>query len=126
MPYSFFFRSSRGVSFGINADTAIRVFVGLSLAMLLCPYILYGKHVVVRRICKISPRSFFVNSTLLLTCVCCVLQFTGGSECDLTGGQRSTTVFLKCGAVEEVTEAREDYTCHYRLAAVSPLLCRCK
>lgn len=52
------------------------------------------------------------------------IQFTGGTECDLTGVLRSTTVHLKCGSVQEVREVTEDRTCHYRVLAISPLLCR--
>ncbi|CAM9104501.1 unnamed protein product [Ectocarpus fasciculatus] len=52
-----------------------------------------------------------------------ILEFTRGTECDLTGVLRSTTVHLKCGSVQEVREVTEDRTCHYRVLAVSPLLC---
>ncbi|CAM9328576.1 unnamed protein product [Ectocarpus sp. 4 AP-2014] len=52
-----------------------------------------------------------------------ILEFTGGTECDLTGVLRSTTVHLKCGSVQEVREVTEDHTCHYRVLAISPLLC---
>ncbi|CAN0281800.1 unnamed protein product, partial [Hapterophycus canaliculatus] len=52
-----------------------------------------------------------------------VLEFTGGTECDLTGVLRSTTVHLKCGGVQEVRDVLEDRTCHYRVLALSPLLC---
>lgn len=53
-----------------------------------------------------------------------VVQFTGGTECDLTGVLRSTTVHLKCGGAQEVRDVLEDRTCHYRILAFSPLLCR--
>eukprot|EP00903_Cladosiphon_okamuranus_P007027 g6833.t1 len=52
-----------------------------------------------------------------------VLEFTGGTECDLTGVLRSSTVHLKCGSLQEVKEVVEDRTCHYRILAFSPLLC---
>ena len=52
-----------------------------------------------------------------------VLEFTGGTECDLTGVLRSATVHLKCGIREEVKEVIEDRTCHYRVLAFSPFLC---
>ncbi|CAN0097078.1 unnamed protein product [Scytosiphon promiscuus] len=52
-----------------------------------------------------------------------VLEFSGGTECDLTGVLRSTTVHLKCGRAQEVREILEDRTCHYRILALSPLLC---
>eukprot|EP00752_Nemacystus_decipiens_P011291 g10034.t1 len=52
-----------------------------------------------------------------------VLEFTGGTECDLTGVLRSSTVHLKCGSMQEVREVIEDRTCHYRILALSPLLC---
>lgn len=55
---------------------------------------------------------------------CSTQQFAGGTECDLTGVLRSSTVFLKCGAVDAVKEVVEDATCHYRVVAESPLLCR--
>lgn len=53
-----------------------------------------------------------------------ITQFTGGTECDLTGVLRSTTVHLKCGSLQQVREVIEDRTCHYRILAISPLLCR--
>eukprot|EP00904_Undaria_pinnatifida_P009392 jgi/Undpi1/5583/HiC_scaffold_2.g00859.m1 len=53
-----------------------------------------------------------------------VLEFTGGSECDLTGVLRSTTVHLKCANMQGIREVVEDRTCHYRIVASSPLLCR--
>ncbi|CAM9390351.1 unnamed protein product [Laminaria digitata] len=52
-----------------------------------------------------------------------VLEFTGGTECDLTGVLRSSTVHLKCANVQAVTKIVEDRTCHYRIIATSPLLC---
>lgn len=52
-----------------------------------------------------------------------VLEFTGGTECDLTGVLRSTTVHLKCASVQTIREVLEDSTCHYRIVATSPLLC---
>lgn len=54
------------------------------------------------------------------------LQFTRGTTCDLTGVLRSSTVFLKCGKSKRVVEVVEDRTCHYRVVALSPLLCRCE
>ncbi|CAN0276904.1 unnamed protein product [Pylaiella littoralis] len=52
-----------------------------------------------------------------------VLEFTGGTECDLTGMRRSSTVHLKCGPEQMVRNVVEDRTCHYRVLAYSPHLC---
>jgi protein OS-9 len=54
------------------------------------------------------------------------MEYTGGTECDLTGRQRSTTVQFVCGdqGIDQFISVKEDRSCHYRVVIATPRLCR--
>ncbi len=54
------------------------------------------------------------------------MEYTGGTECDLTGRQRSSTVVFVCGdaGTDQFVSVKEDRSCHYRVVIATPRLCR--
>jgi hypothetical protein len=53
-----------------------------------------------------------------------LLEFTGGTHCDIENRQRAATVELGCGPVDTLLEVKEDTTCHYYVRAVLSSLCQ--
>ena len=53
------------------------------------------------------------------------LEYTGGTECDLTGEHRATTVQFICGeGADQFLSIKEDRSCHYKAIISTPRLCR--
>lgn len=54
------------------------------------------------------------------------LEYTDGTECDLTGEKRATTVQFVCGEgpTDSFVSIKEDRSCHYKAVVSSPRLCR--
>eukprot|EP00697_Spironema_sp_BW2_P000245 gnl/Spiro4/10329_TR5512_c0_g1_i1.p1 gnl/Spiro4/10329_TR5512_c0_g1~~gnl/Spiro4/10329_TR5512_c0_g1_i1.p1 ORF type:complete len:339 (+),score=40.73 gnl/Spiro4/10329_TR5512_c0_g1_i1:93-1019(+) len=56
-----------------------------------------------------------------------IQHFSGGTECDITGKQRSLEVHFKCNPDEttghHIASIHEPATCHYVVQFVTPLLC---
>lgn len=54
------------------------------------------------------------------------MEYTGGTECDLTGRLRSTTVHFICGdaGTDQFVSVKEDRSCHYKVVIATPRLCR--
>lgn len=53
------------------------------------------------------------------------MEYTGGTECDLTGQRRATTVHFVCGeGGDQFVSVKEDRSCHYRVVISTFRLCR--
>lgn len=53
------------------------------------------------------------------------MEYPGGTECDLTGRQRSTTVHFVCGeGTDQFISVKEDRSCHYKVVIATPRLCK--
>lgn len=54
------------------------------------------------------------------------MEYPGGTECDLTGQRRSTTVHFICGdaGIDQFVSVKEDRSCHYRVVIATPRLCK--
>mmetsp|Transcript_3828 Transcript_3828/g.14916 ORF Transcript_3828/g.14916 Transcript_3828/m.14916 type:complete len:465 (-) Transcript_3828:1564-2958(-) len=52
------------------------------------------------------------------------LEFDGGTPCDVSSLERSTTVEFVCGDRNELESVVEDRTCHYRMRVANTELCR--
>ena len=53
------------------------------------------------------------------------LEYTNGTQCDLTGELRATTVQFVCGeAADQFVSIKEDRSCHYKVVISTPRLCR--
>lgn len=54
------------------------------------------------------------------------MEYSGGTECDLTGRLRATSVHFVCGegGVDQFLSVKEDRSCHYRVVIATPRLCR--
>lgn len=53
-------------------------------------------------------------------------EYPGGTECDLTGDKRATTVEFVCGEgpLDVFESIKEDRSCHYKAVISTPRLCR--
>jgi len=53
-------------------------------------------------------------------------EYGGGTECDLTGEKRATTVQFVCGEgpLDVFVSIKEDRSCHYKAVVSTPRLCR--
>lgn len=54
------------------------------------------------------------------------MEYPGGTECDLTRQQRSTTVHFVCGegGTDQLVSVKEDRSCHYKVVVATPRLCQ--
>jgi hypothetical protein len=52
------------------------------------------------------------------------LEYVNGTQCDLTGETRSTTVHFICGESDQFVSIKEVRSCHYKVIVSTPRVCR--